>query len=90
MMKRKRAVKLMMARGYSRNRANSFMCHKRDGISNLSVYQTCLSFDRAVNHALNCFAQVSRFGCGYGIGPDAILNSRFPKSALAIEPMMQI
>lgn len=85
-MKRKRAVKLMMARGYSRNLANSFMRHKRDGASNLLVYQTYLSFDRTANF----FAHVSRFGCGYSIGPDSIFNSQFPKPAMFIETMVRI
>lgn len=33
-MTRKRAVKLMMARGHSRNRANAIMYHKNAGESN--------------------------------------------------------
>ena len=37
MMTRKRAVKLLMARGHGRNLANRFMRHKRDGTSNLSM-----------------------------------------------------
>lgn len=38
-MTRKRAVKLLMARGYSRNRANSLMRVKPPGHSNKSHYR---------------------------------------------------
>lgn len=90
MMKRKRAVKLMMACGYSRNQANRFMSHKRDGTSNLWTYQTYLAFDRAANQAFNSFAQISCLGCGYGITPNIIFNSKLPKTAMSIETVMQI
>lgn len=90
MMTRKRAVKLLMARGHSRNLANSFMRHKRDGTSNLSMYQLYLSFNRIANRSINFFTQVSNLCCAYGVGPDEIFNPWPPRSAMSIEPMMQI
>ena len=44
-MTRKRAVKLLMARGYSRNRANRIMQSKAPGDSNLRAYRTYLRCD---------------------------------------------
>ena len=41
-MTRKRAVKLLMARGYSRNRANRIMQSKAPGDSNLRTYTAYL------------------------------------------------
>ena len=42
-MTRKRAVKLLMARGYSRNRANGLMRNKAPGDSNFQAYNAYLS-----------------------------------------------
>lgn len=40
-MTRKRAVKLLMARGYRRNRANALMYHKSIGESNFLKFGNC-------------------------------------------------
>ena len=48
-MTRKRAVKLLMARGYSRNLANGLMQNKLANNSNLQAYKKYLLFDRLVD-----------------------------------------
>ena len=55
-MTRKRAVKLLMARGYSRNRANRIMQRKALGDSNLRVYTAYLHY----NSVCDTIAQLSR------------------------------
>lgn len=45
-MTRKRAVKLLMARGYSRNRANGLMRFKVPGDSNFQAYNAYLRCER--------------------------------------------
>lgn len=55
-MTRKRAVKLLMARGYSRNRANRIMQSKAPGDSNLRAYRTYLRCDSVCD----TIAQLSR------------------------------
>lgn len=45
-MTRKRAVKLLMARGYSRNRANRLMRFKVPGDSNFQAYNAYLRCER--------------------------------------------
>nr|DAE14096.1 MAG TPA: hypothetical protein [Caudovirales sp. ctlwr10] len=55
-MTRKRAVKLLMARGYSRNRANRIMQSKAPGDSNLQAYRTYLRCDSVCD----TIAQLSR------------------------------
>ena len=51
-MTRKRAVKLLMARGYSRNLANGLMQNKLTNNSNLQAYKKYLLFDRIVDKNL--------------------------------------
>ena len=55
-MTRKRAVKLLMARGYSRNRANRIMQSKAPGDSNLRVYRAYL----CCKSVCDTIAQLSR------------------------------
>ena len=45
-MTRKRTVKLLMARGYSRNRANGLMRNKAPGDSNFQAYNAYLRCER--------------------------------------------
>mgnify|MGYP000616876843 CR=1 FL=1 len=55
-MTRKRAVKLLMARGYSRNRANGLMRNKAPGDSNLREYTAYLHCE----NVCDTIAQLSR------------------------------
>ena len=55
-MTRKRAVKLLMARGYSRNRANRIMQSKTPGDSNLRAYTAYLHCE----NVCDTIAQLSR------------------------------
>ena len=59
-MTRKRAVKLLMARGYSRNRANRIMQSKAPGDSNLRAYRTYLRCDSVCDSVCDTIAQLSR------------------------------
>ena len=57
-MTRKRAVKLLMARGYSRNYANGLMRSKAPGDSNFRAYHVYLRCERicdAIDRLSNCF-----------------------------------
>lgn len=57
-MTRKRAVKLLMARGYSRNRANSLMRTKPPGHSNESHYSR-ITLARYLRDGALAFARLS-------------------------------
>lgn len=57
-MTRKRAVKLLMARGYSRNRANSLMRTKPPGHSNESHYSR-ITLARYLRDSTLAFARLS-------------------------------
>lgn len=73
-MTRKRAVKLLMARGYSRNLANGLMQNKPVNNSNLQAYKKYLLFDRIVDAT----EKATKLCCAYGAAWDAIeLTCRF-------------
>ena len=72
-MTRKRAVKLLMARGYSRNLANGLMQNKLANNSNLQAYKKYLLFDRLVDVT----GRISKLCCAYGTAWDSFLNSLY-------------
>ena len=65
-MTRKRAVKLLMARGYSRNRANGLMRNKAPGDSNFQAYNAYLRCERICS----CFYN-------YGASADVLAKALF-------------
>lgn len=71
-MTRKRAVKLLMARGYSRNLANGLMQNKPANNSNLQTYKKYLMFDRIGDATLKAI----KLCCAYATAWDAIFNLR--------------
>lgn len=75
-MTRKRAVKLLMARGYSRNRANGLMRSKAPGDSNFRAYNTYLCCERlynAIDRLSDCFYN-------YGVSTSVFANALFSLS----------
>ena len=72
-MTRKRAVKLLMDRGYSRNLANGLMQNKPANNSNLQAYKKYLLFDRIVDAT----EKATKLCCAYGAAWDAIFNSLY-------------
>ena len=75
-MTRKRTVKLLMARGYSRNRANRLMRLKVPGDSNFQVFNMYLRCERvcdAIDRLSDCFYN-------YGVSTSVFANALFSLS----------
>ena len=72
-MTRKHAVKLLMARGYSRNRANRLMRFKVPGDSNFQAYNAYLRCERICDS----IARLSRCFFDYGVSADALAKALF-------------
>lgn len=72
-MTRKRAVKLLMARGYSRNHANRLMRSKAPGDSNFRAYNAYLRCERICDS----IAQLSRRFSDFGVSADTLAKSMF-------------
>ena len=72
-MTRKRAVKLLMARGYSRNHANGLMRNKASGDSNFRAYKAYLRCERI------CDAVDRLSGCinDYGVSANVLAETMF-------------
>lgn len=72
-MTRKRAVKLLIARGYSRNRANGLMRSKAPGDSNLRAYKAylcCEGVCDAIDRLSSCF-------CDCGVSANVLAKALF-------------
>lgn len=72
-MTRKRAVKLLMSRGYSRNSANRLMRGKAAGDSNSQAYNAYLHCERicdAVDRLSSCFYN-------YGVSANLLAKALF-------------
>lgn len=72
-MTRKRAVKLLMARGYSRNRANGLMRNKAPGDSNFQAYNAYLRCERICD----AFDRLSSCFYNYGASADILAKALF-------------
>ena len=72
-MTRKRAVKLLMARGYSRNHANGLMRSKAPGDSNFRAYNTYLRCEQV----FDTIGRLSRCFFDYGVSADALAKALF-------------
>jgi hypothetical protein len=70
---RKRAVKLLMARGYSRNHANGLMRNKAPGNSNFQAYNAYLRCERICD----AFDRLSGCFYNYGASADVLAKALF-------------
>lgn len=72
-MTRKRAVKLLMARGYSRNHANGLMRNKAPSDSNFQEYNAYLRCERICD----AFDRLSSCFYNYGASADVLAKALF-------------
>ena len=77
-MTRKRAVKLLMARGYSRNRANRLLRFKVPGDNNFQAYYAYLRCERICDN----IARLSRCFFDFGVSTDALTEALSSMSKL--------